>query len=138
MKRIILQTIAASSFLLFTAAANAQIPNEPNEQVNNPFYSTDQYRNTHSMFDRVRNDLYRAQTDAYPNYLGDNPRFDIVHNQLRALEQNWNQGKYDSSQITDTISALQMVLNDNRLMPHDRDVLSSDLSRLMDFQSEYY
>jgi hypothetical protein len=135
MQRIFLQTLAASTLLLVGAALSAQVPNE---QIHNPFYSADQYRNTHSLFDRVRNDLYRAQTDAYPNYLGDSPRFDLAHNDLRTLEQNWDKGVFDSNQMADTIKTLQMVLNDNRLMPHDRDVLANDLSRLMDFQSEYF
>lgn len=136
MKRVLFQTFAASSLLLiFGVSAGAQITNE---QIRNPFYSTDQYRNTHSLFDRVRNDLDRAQTNAYPNYLGDNSRFDIIHNDLQALERNWDKGVYDSDQMEDTITAYQMVLSDNRLKPHDRDVLANDFSRLTDFQSEYF
>ena len=139
MKRMILQTLVTAGFLLFNSAASAQTLNQAaNRQVDNPFYSPDQYRLAHSMFDTIRTDLYRAQTDAYPNYFGNSPRFNIAHNDLRTLEQNWNNGHYDSREIADTISSVEMVLKDNRIMPHDRDVLGRDLSRLIDFQSEYY
>jgi hypothetical protein len=140
MKRVLLRGLAGSGLLLFSLAASAQtIPQQTNpQQIQNPFYSQDEYQNTHSMFDKIRNDLYRAQTDAYPNYLGDGARFDIVHNQLRTLEGNWDKGVYDSHELDNTISAVQMVLNDNRLTGHDRDVLSADLSRLLEFRTEYY
>jgi len=65
-----------SSLLFFSLAAQARILPE---QIPNPLYSQDQYQNAHSMFDTFRNDLYRAETDAYPNYLGDRPRFGIAH-----------------------------------------------------------
>ena len=135
MTRILLRGVLGSSLLLFTLAATAQTTPE---QIPNPFYSNDEYQNTHSMFDKIRSDLYRAQTDAHPNYLGDGPRYNIAHTELRTLEQNWDKGKYDSLELENTTLAVQMVLNDNRLMPYDRDVLSSDLSRLLDFRAEYY
>jgi len=59
-------------------------------------------------------------------------------NELEALEQNWDKGKYDTREFDNTVSAVQMVLNDNRLIPHDGDVLSADLSRLLEFRAEYY
>jgi hypothetical protein len=90
------------------------------------------------MFDRIRADLYRAQTNAYPNYLGDGSRFDVARNELNQLEHRWDQGRYDTSEFDNTFSAVQMVLNDNRLIPHDRDVLSADLSRLLEFRADYY
>ncbi len=135
MKRILLPFLIGSGLVFATLAASAQTTPE---QVPNRLYSPDEYQNTHSMFDKIRSDLYRAQTDAYPNYLGDEPRFDIAHNQLRTLEQNWDQGQYDSRELENTMSAVRMVINDNRLTPHDRDVLDSDLSRLLEFQTEYY
>lgn len=135
MHRVLLGIFAGLGMLLLSLTAPAQtVP----EQIHNPYYSQEEYQNTHSMFDTIRNDLYRAQTNAYPNYLGDSPRFDIAHSELRQLEQNWDHAQYDSREIDNTISAMQMVLNDNRLMPHDRDVLNRDLSRLMEFRTEYY
>lgn len=141
MRRAFISFATLAGFVAVTVTASAQTASPPvtNEQtVANSYYSPDEYRLAHTMFDSIRNDLDRAQTNAYPNDLGDNPRFDIAHNELRNLEQSWNQGHYDIRQIGGTISAIQMVLHDNRLMPHDRDVLGRDLSRLLDFQDEYY
>ncbi len=135
MRCILLRGVLGSSLLLFALAAAAQTTPQ---QIPNPLYSQDEYQNTHSMFDKIRNDLDRAQTGAFPNYLGDSPRFDIAHNELRTLEQNWDKGKYDSREFENTTSAVQMVLNDNRLMPYDREILSADLSRLLEFRAEYY
>jgi hypothetical protein len=135
MKHVFLESLLASSLVLAPMAATAQVAGD---QIENQFYSPDQYRNTHSMFDKIRSDLYEAQTNAYPNYLGDNSRFEIAHNELNALEQNWDRGQYDSREFENTMTAVQMVLNDNRLMGHDRDVLSADVSRLLDFRAEYY
>lgn len=63
---------------------------------------------------------------------------DIARNELGRLEHKWYQGRYDTSEFDNTFTAVQMVLNDNRLMPHDRDVLSADVSRLFEFRAEYY
>jgi hypothetical protein len=108
------------------------------EQITNPYYSADEYQNAHSIFDKIRADLSRAQTDASPNNLGDTPRFDIARMQLGQLENQWNQVHFDTAEFDDTYTALHMVLNDNRLTGHDRDVLSADESRLLEFRNEYY
>jgi len=130
------QGVFFASFLAFLPLAlTAQAPSQ---QIANPFYSPDEYQNTHSMFDKIQSDLNRAETNAYPNYLGDRSRFDIARNQFGKLENQWNQGRYDTNVFDNTFTALQMVLNDNRLMGHDRDVLSADLSRLIQFRNEYY
>jgi len=140
MKHMLLHAVVASGVAFVPLIAMGQTVNPPNanQEVVNPYYSTDEYQLAHSMFNKVRADLYRAQTNAYPNYLGDRSRFDIARNQLNGLEGNWDQGKYDVDEFQDTLSAVQMVLNDNHLMPHDRDVLSADVSRLLDFRTEYY
>lgn len=135
MRRLLLQSLAGCGLLLLGVAANAQVTGQ---EIQNPYYSQDQYQNTHSMFDQIRADLYAAQTNAYPNYLGDGARFDVARNELQQLETNWDSAHYDGRQMENTVAAIQMVLNDNRLMGHDRDVLGADLARLLDFRSEYY
>jgi hypothetical protein len=127
MKNLVIHALAVCAFVSCSLAAQPA----PAE-VRNPFYSADEYQLAHSMFDRIQNDLDQAQTNAY------GPRFDSAHNALTVLEQNWDRAHFDSNQIANTISAIQMVLNDNRLMPHDHDALSDDVSRLLDFQTEYY
>jgi len=131
MKRILIHSLVASSLLLFSLIASAQTTPE---QFRNPFHSQDEYELAHSMFDKLRADLSRAQT----NYLADNAIFDRAQAELSVLERNWDKGHYESRQIERTISALQMVLRDNRLMPQDLDAFSDDLSQLLDFQTEYY
>ena len=134
MNAIFFRCLLAGCLALPALAVTPQI----NQQIVNPYYSTDEYQLTHSMFDRIRADLYRAQTYAYPNNLGDVSRFDVARQQLGRLEQNWDQARYDTNEFERTMTALQMVVNDNRLTPHDRDELSADLSRLLEFRSEYY
>ena len=104
----------------------------------NTFYSQDEYRLAQSMFDGMASDLNKAQSDVHTANLGDSPRFDIAHSELGTLQQNWDHARFDSGQIDDTITALRMVVHDNRLTGHDRDVLYRDLSRLLDFRTEYY
>jgi hypothetical protein len=133
MKHVLIRTLGGSGLLLFSLAANAQTSSE---QIRSPFYSQDQYQLAHSMFDKVTADLYQAQTDAGP--LEGSSRFVSANNQLRQLEQNWDQGHYFSREMESTIAAIQMILTDKRLMPRDRDALSSDLSQLLDFKTEYY
>lgn len=135
MRKLIIWSLTGCSLLLFTLGASAQ---NAGQQIESPYYSQDQYQNTHSMFDKIRADLYAAQTNAYPNYLGDGARFDVARIELQRLETNWDDAHYDSRQMDNTVDAIQMILNDNRLMGHDRAVLSADLSRLLDFRSEYY
>lgn len=135
MRRVLTGNLVGCGLLLFGAVASAQTAAQ---QIENPYYSQDQYQNTHSMFDKIRADLYAAQTNAYPNYLGDRARFDIARSELQRLETNWDDARYDSGQMANTVAAIQMVLNDNRLMGHDKAALNADLSRLLDFRSEYY
>jgi hypothetical protein len=134
-KHFFLQSLIASSLALFPLIATVQAAEEP---FANPYYSPDEYQNAHSMFDKIRTDLDRAQTDVNSSSLGDSPRFDIARMQLGQLENQWDQARFDSSEFNNTYAALHMVLNDNRLTGHDRDVLSADESRLLDFRSEYY
>jgi hypothetical protein len=135
MRRLLICSFVGSSLLLFSLAASAQtVP----DQSRSPFFSQDQYQMTHAMFDKVRADLDRAQTNAYPDSVGSSPRFDMARTKLEQLERSWDQAQFNSRQIANIVSAMQTVLNDNRLVPHDSDELSADLSRLMEFQTAYY
>jgi|ERR1700678_920238 hypothetical protein len=135
MKRILLPSLIGSCLLFFSLGAIAEAAPE---QTLNPFYSQDEYQNAHSMFDKIRSDLNAAQTDAYANDPRNAPRFDSAQNQLRTLEQNWDLGRYDSRELGNTLSAVRTAVNDNRLIPHDRATLDADVTRLLDFQTEYY
>lgn len=131
MKRVLFRSLMGSSLLLLSLTLSAQtIP----EQIRNPFYSEDQYQLAHLMFDKLSADIHRAQT----NDLADNAIVSRAQAELSALQQNWDKGHYNSRQIEGTISAVQMVLRDNHLMPRDRNAFSDDLTRLLEFQIEYY
>ena len=131
MRRILFRSLVGSSLLLLSLTLGAQtIP----EQIHNPFHSEDQYQLAHLMFDKLSADIHRVQT----NDLADNVIVGRAQAELSALEQNWDDGHYVSRQIEGTISAVQMVLRDNHLMPRDRNAFSDDLSRLLEFQIEYY
>jgi hypothetical protein len=136
----LLRSLVGSGFFLFSLAASAQTLSQP---VRTPYYSQDEIQVAHSIFDRAQSDLSRAQTNASQskdlgNDPGDSPRYDIARTQLARLERSWDQGKFDSRQMSDTISALQMVLRDNHLLGSDRDLLGADVSRLLDFKMDYY
>jgi hypothetical protein len=125
MKRILLGgLVVGASLLLFNRAASAE--------TRNGFYSQDEYQLTHSMFDQINADLDQAQTDAGSS------RFDMARSELNRLEQDWDQGRFESREIATAISALQTAANDNRLMPRQRDALDADISRLLDFRTAYY
>jgi len=135
MERNFIPCIFGAALLAMGLTAAAQAPPE---QITNPYYSQDEYQVTHSMFDKIQADLNYATTNAYPNNLGDTARFDVARNELQQLEQSWDRGQYDSRQLDLTTSAIQMVLNDNRLVLHDREALTEDLTRLGEFRAEYY
>jgi hypothetical protein len=133
-KRFFLRSFFASTLVLSPwIAAQAA-----GQQLANPYYSQDEYQNAHSMFDKIRADLAQAQSDVSSTDLGDGPRFDIARMQVGQLETQWNRADFDTSTFDNTYTALNMVLNDNHLTGHDRDELSADESRLIEFRSEYY
>lgn len=102
------------------------------QAVSNVF-SAQEYQLAHSLFSKVRSDLQAAQKD-----VGGGPALGTARADLSTLEGSWNQADFDSRQMANTISAVRALANDNRLLPGDRAALSDDLSRLLDFQKEYY
>jgi hypothetical protein len=140
MHRTLLHSLAGSGLFLFSLAATAQTPSH---RISTQFYSQDEIQIAHSILDKVQTDLSRAQTNASQsndvvNDPGDSPRFDVAHAQLAHLEQSWDRGQFDSGQMSATMAALQMVLRDNHLLGPDQDLLSADLSQLLDFQTTFY
>jgi len=87
----------------------------------------DRYRG--DLFSRVRADLERAQANSGWNG-GDRHRFDKVREELSEFQRSGNK-----HELNDTISALQKVVNDNRLAYRDRDILAQDLYQLREFRS---
>jgi len=135
MSRLVLQTLCGSALLAWGVTVAAQTALEP---APNPYYSEDEYQNAHSMFDKIQADLSRAATNAYPNPLGDAARIDVARTELGQLADGWDHGQYGSRRFDLTRTAIQMVLNDNKLTLHDQKVLGEDLIRLLEFGKEYY
>jgi len=122
MKRLLLCTLLGSSLMLLASTPSAS------------FYSQDEYRLAHSMFDSVQADLASAQTHAS----GDVARIKRTRADLDQLEQGWDRARFDSRQMAAAISDLRTVADDRRFQRDDRAALSMDLSRLLDFQTDYY
>src|ERR1700730_11400982 len=94
------------------------------------YYGRDDYnRDRGDLFGRLRSDLQRAQANSGWNG-GDRRRFDKVREELNEFQRSGNK-----HELNDTISALQKVVNDNRLAYRDRDILAQDLYQLRDFRA---
>ncbi len=122
MKCFLLCAFLASSLTLLATTPNAS------------FYSQDEYRLAHSMFDTLQGDLASAQMHAS----GDIARIERTRADLDQLEQNWDRARFDSRQMATAILDLRTVADDRRFQRDDRAALSVDVSRLLDFQTDYY
>ena len=117
----------ASSLLVFAAGAQAQSL----ATSGSPFYSADEYQRAHSLFDKLHTDLQDAETSA-PQALVTRAR-----DQLDALENNWDNAVYNSSQMIATITDLEAVVSHSTSFI-DRANLGGDVSRLLDLRQQYY
>lgn len=135
MRRLFINSLAGCALFGLSCVTSAQIIRR---QADNPFYSEDEYQSTHSMFDKVWSDLNGAERDSQLSHPGDGTRFDVARTELQRLETSWDRAYYDSGQMANMVAAIQTILNDNRLMGHDREALNADLSRLLEFRQEYY
>jgi hypothetical protein len=86
-------------------------------------------RNRGDLFGRVRADLERAESNSNWDG-GDRRRFAKVREELGEFQRTGKRGE-----LNDTISALQHVVDSNRLAYRDRDVLAQDLYQLRDFRA---
>jgi hypothetical protein len=86
------------------------------------------------LFRRVREDLEHVQSATYPGG-GDQWRLAGARRELDELQSMLASGRYDRRELDDVIGALARVVQDNRMAPHDREVLADDLNRLQDFRA---
>ena len=123
----------AAIVLMFPVRGSAQaLVVSPSPSVSpSPFYSADEYQRAHSLFDKLLTDLKTAQGST-PATLIDQARADV-----NALENNWDNARYDSRQMYDTILVLETAVAQSPLTI-DRANLSDDVSRLLDLRQEYY
>ena len=88
------------------------------------------------MFQRVREDLDRVQSKTFP-VSRDEFRITRTKQELSELQDKLAAGRYDQPQLDDVISAMQRVVDSNKLQPHDRDILSDDLNRMKDYREHH-
>ena len=86
-------------------------------------------RNPGDLFNRLRSDIERAEANSNWNG-GDRRRFNKVREELGEFQRSGNR-----HELNDTISALQHVVNTNRLVYGDREILARDLYQLQDFRA---
>ena len=121
MRQLLIVAIAG----LIAAAAQAQY-----RPYSDHYYDRDNYnRNPGDLFGRVRSDLERAEANSNWNG-GDRHRFAKVREELGEFQRSGSK-----RELNDTISALQHVVDSNRLAYRDRDVLAQDLYMLRDFRA---
>lgn len=89
-----------------------------------------------AMVDRVHDDLNHAYgvwhfSDA------DRDRLNHAEKELREFAEHWSKARFDKGNLDDAISAIQHVLDNNRMPPQDRDALSDDVARLRRMRDAY-
>ena len=88
------------------------------------------------LFQRVRDDVRYVQSVTFSGG-GDQYRLANVIQELDELQGKLSAGRYDERELDDVVGALQRVVQDNRMLPRDRDVLNDDLNRLRDFRARH-
>ena len=84
---------------------------------------------------RALDDLRR--TLSYGGRWDNNARKNIekAENDLVRFQEKWYRGNWDNGRLDSAIEHIQHAVNDGRLSPRDRDVLSRDMWALRDFRS---
>jgi hypothetical protein len=88
------------------------------------------------LFERVRQDLDHATSGAFP-FTGDRARLVRTQTELNELQQKLARGFYDERELDEVTTALQAVVEGNRLAPRDRAMLTDDLNRMRDFKARH-
>ena len=88
------------------------------------------------MFDRVRDDLNRVQSDSFSGG-GDQYRIARTKEELGELQGKLVENRYDQPELDNVIAGLQRVIDSNRLTSRDRDVLTNDITRLRDYRAHH-
>ncbi len=87
------------------------------------------------MFENIRVDVEHLRTTAFSH--GDQYRLARTVQELDELQRKLAAGHYDERQLDEVTTALQRVVQDNRLARPDRQLLMDDLERLRDFRARH-
>ncbi len=133
MKYFFMTALAGTGLLFMTMPAQAQ--------QTGPEYSyhQNQYQReatSHDrLFDQMRDDLSLASTTATP-FSGDRDRVAIARDQLDQLQHVVDTGEYDGLTFSQTISAMQRVVDLNRMTDRNRDYLVNDIGQLRNLEAQ--
>jgi len=131
MRHILMTALAGCGLLLTTMTASAQYQPRSWDQVQNER----EMGNHGRMFDQIRADLDLASTTALP-FSGDRDRVAIARDQLNQCQAAVNSGEFDRLTFGQTISAIQRVVDLNRLTDQDGHYLVNDMNQLRQLEAE--
>ena len=89
-----------------------------------------------ALIERVHSDLGRGY-NVWRLPSSDRERLDKAGKQLREFAHDWRRGKFDKGDLDDAISAIQRVVDKNRLAGPERDALWSDVEQLRQMREAY-
>jgi len=96
----------------------------------------DEQRWRHHVFEDVRSDLDHIWSAARAKDK-ERHRLDKTKEELTELQAKLDRGHFDEGELNDVIDHLRKSANDEHLAPRDRDVLTDDLNRLMDYREHH-
>lgn len=135
MKHNLIKTAVGTGFILFALAAVPAVAQNDHDWYQN---REQYYRGTEwhmHLFDRVRQDLNHVEWKEFAPQ--DRERINHTKMELSDLQGRLAEHRYDEPALHDVIASLDHVVDDNRLGPHDRDMLRDDLNRLRDYQAHH-
>jgi hypothetical protein len=136
MKHILLRSIAGSSLLLLSLTLTAGPQYSPRAGDRDRYYDLDQYSDRAQFFEHVRADLDRAESTA-SSFTADVERVNRVREDVGSFQRKLDNNYYDGRELTETIIAVQRVLDNNRLYDRTRDALVDDLNQLRNMRAKY-
>ncbi len=87
-----------------------------------------------ALFDRVQEDLNRAQADAYPTR-EIRGRFEHARHEVGEFMDGWRAGRFDRHKLDQAIGSVQHAADSRGLLSRDRDSLFNDVARMRDFRA---
>lgn len=134
MKHLFFKTLACSSLLFLTLTANAQNPRPPYPERSEEGQLDREAQDNNRVFDRTRNDLNQIQADTAP-FSSDRSRVTVAIQQMSECQRAVNAGSYDRRSFSETIAAIQRVMDLNRLNDQSRAYITDDIRELNNLQS---
>ena len=127
MKHLLTKAIAGSGLLLMALTASAQYP---------PYQDRDRREAAEQdrLFDRLRSDLERARASTIP-FTADRDRVIRALERVNTCDHMVASGDYDRDTFNAALSAVQQVIDMNRLSEDGRGFLMDDMRELHRLQA---